>query len=120
VLPRKATVPDVARPRRMESYVEDVIQRNTGTADTTVLRKESVQGYIRHRFRQRLRNGTAASSSRRNGWRHSGSTDERNERAPAQPQSWRRMLPASTGPLLFLLGCRPHLWGRSVFNCSLI
>ena len=29
-------------------------------------------------------------------------TDQRKEPAPAQPQSWRRMLPASTGHLLFL------------------
>jgi hypothetical protein len=29
-------------------------------------------------------------------------TDQRNEPAPAQPQSWRRILPAPTGPLLFL------------------
>jgi hypothetical protein len=29
-------------------------------------------------------------------------TDQRKEPAPAQPQSWRRMLPAPTGHLLFL------------------
>src|SRR3981081_61521 len=29
-------------------------------------------------------------------------TDRRKEPAPAQPQSWRRMLPAPTGHLLFL------------------
>ena len=29
-------------------------------------------------------------------------TDQRKERSPAQPQSWRRMLPAPTGHLLFL------------------
>ena len=29
-------------------------------------------------------------------------TDQRKERSPAQPQSWRQMLPAPTGHLLFL------------------
>jgi hypothetical protein len=31
-------------------------------------------------------------------------TDQRKEPAPPQPQSWRRMLPALTGHLLFLWG----------------
>src|ERR1700731_4302439 len=46
-------------------------------------------------------NGTAG-SSRRNGWRHSRSRISGRNPHPRSLQSWRRMLPAPTGHLLFL------------------